>query len=73
MALQIAKKGKAMGPDGIPVEVWKCMGEEGVDMLWDLLQKIYEQDKMPEERRDSVIVPIIKERKHPGVWQLQGH
>ena len=32
VALKRAKKGKAMGPDGIPVEVWKCMGEEGVDM-----------------------------------------
>ena len=24
--------------------------------------KIFEQDKMPEERRDSVIVPIFKEK-----------
>ena len=23
-----------MGPDGIPVEVCKCMGEEGVGILW---------------------------------------
>ena len=30
--------------DGIPVEVWKCLGEEGIDMLWDLMQRIYEQD-----------------------------
>ena len=49
VALQKAKKGNAMGLGGIPVEVWKCMGEEGVDMLWDLLQKIYEQEEMPEE------------------------
>ena len=51
-----------MGPDGIPVEVWKSLGEEGVDMLLDLLQKIFEQEKMPEEWRDSVIVPIFKEK-----------
>ena len=56
------KLGKAMGPDGIPVEVWKSLGEEGVDMLLDLLQKIFEQEKMPEEWRDSVIVPIFKEK-----------
>ena len=56
------KQGKAMGPDGIPVEVWKSLGEEGVDMLLDLLQKIFEQEKMPEEWRDSVIVPIFKEK-----------
>ena len=47
MALQRAEKGKAMGPGGIPVEVCKCMGEEGLAILWDLLQKIYEQEKMP--------------------------
>ena len=56
-----------MGPDGIPVDVWKSLGEEGVDMLLDLLQKIFEQEKMPEERRNSVIVPIFKEK---GLWEL---
>ena len=24
------KKGKAVGPDKLPVEVWKCMGEMGI-------------------------------------------
>ena len=57
------KLGKAMGPDGIPVEVWKSLGDDGVDMLLDLLQKIFEQEKMPEEWRDSVIVPIFKEKQ----------
>ena len=37
VALKGMKLGKAMGPDGIPVEVWKSLGEEGVDMLLDLL------------------------------------
>ena len=49
MTLKGMKLGKAMGPDGIPVEVRKSLGEEGVDMLLDLLQKIFEQEKMPEE------------------------
>ena len=30
--------GKAVGPDGIPVEVRKSLGEEGVDMLLHLLR-----------------------------------
>ena len=55
-----------MGPDGILVEVWKSLGEEGVDMLLDLLQKIFEKEKMPEEWRDSVIVAIFKEK-----WDIQ--
>ena len=56
------KQGKAMGPDGIPVEVWKNLGGEGVDMLLDLLQKIFEQERMPEEWRDTVLVPTFKEK-----------
>ena len=43
------KSGKAIGPDGIPVEVWKSLGEEGIDTLLDLLQNIFEQAKMSEE------------------------
>ena len=43
--------GKATGMDGIPVEVWKCLGEEGIDMLWDLMKGIYEQEKIPTEWR----------------------
>ena len=61
-ALKKMKNGKACGPDEIPAEVWKSLGEEGVDVLWDLMQKIYQEEKMPEEWRDSVIVPIYKEK-----------
>ena len=42
-----------MGPDGIPAEVKK---------LLDLYQKMFEQEKMPEEWKDIVIVPIFKEK-----------
>ena len=31
-------------------------------MFWDLLRRIYEQEKMPEEWRDSVIAPICKDK-----------
>ena len=52
-----------MGTDGIPVEVCESWGEEGgIYMLLDLLQKIFEQDKMPSDFRDSVIVPTFKEK-----------
>ena len=52
VAISRMKNGKATGMDGIPVEVWKCLGEEGIDMLWDLMQGIYEQEKIPTEWRD---------------------
>ena len=60
--LKKMKNGKAIGPDGIPVEVWKSLGEEGIDMLWDLMNKIYQQEMMPEQWRESFIVPIYKEK-----------
>ncbi|XP_068209258.1 uncharacterized protein [Palaemon carinicauda] len=40
VAFSKMKKRIATGPDEIPVEVWKCLGEFGVDMLWDLMKKI---------------------------------
>ena len=61
-----------MGPDKIPVEVWKSLGEQG-SMLFDLVQKIFEQEKMSEEWRDSVIVPIFKEKvDHPDCRNCRG-
>ena len=30
-ALRKMKKGKAVGPDELPVEVWKCMGKMGIE------------------------------------------
>ena len=62
VALKGMKNGKATGPDEIPAEVWKALGEEGVDLLWDLLKKVYDQEKMPDAWRDSVIVPIYEEK-----------
>ena len=32
-ALRRMKKGKAVGPDELPVEVWKCMGKMGIKFL----------------------------------------
>ena len=60
--------------DGIPVEVWKCLGEEGVDMLWDLMQGIYEQETISTEWRDSVIIPInfIKRRETFRTVEITG-
>ena len=29
--MQMTKNGKAVGPDDIPVEVWKCLGESALN------------------------------------------
>ncbi|XP_068229716.1 uncharacterized protein [Palaemon carinicauda] len=40
--------GKATGPDLIPVEVWKGLGEEDVNISCDPTVKIFEEVKIPE-------------------------
>ena len=43
------KSDKAIGPDSIPVEVWKSLGEDGVAWLTDFFNVIFKTAKMPQE------------------------
>ncbi|KAK3517322.1 hypothetical protein QTP70_003396 [Hemibagrus guttatus] len=61
-ALKRMKSGKAVGPDDIPVEVWKCLGEAAVEFLTSLFNRVLESERMPEEWRRSVLVPIFKNK-----------
>ncbi|KAK3554669.1 hypothetical protein QTP70_032672 [Hemibagrus guttatus] len=56
------KSGKAVGPDDIPVEVWKCLGEAAVEFLASLFNRVLESEKMPEEWRRSVLMLIFKNK-----------
>ncbi|KAK3548015.1 hypothetical protein QTP70_002316 [Hemibagrus guttatus] len=51
-ALKRMKSGKAVGPDDIPVEVWKCLGEAAVEFLTSLFNRVLESERMPEEWRN---------------------
>ena len=48
-ALRRMKKGKAVGPDELPVEVWKCMGEMGIKFLTRLFNRLLMGEWMLEE------------------------
>ncbi|KAK3570513.1 hypothetical protein QTP86_020086 [Hemibagrus guttatus] len=53
-ALKRMKSGKAVGPDDIPVEVWKCLGEAAVEFLTSLFNRVLENlekayDSVPRE------------------------
>ena len=56
-ALRRTKNGKAVGPDELPVEGWKCVGEMGIEFLTRLFNKLLVSERMPEERRRSVLIP----------------
>ena len=55
------KGGKAMGPDGIPIEVWRCLGDGAIGWLTKLFNLIFRSNRMPEEWR-SILVPIFKNK-----------
>ena len=48
-ALKRMKNGKALGPDDIPMEAWKCLGEVAVHFLTGLFNRILDIERMPEE------------------------
>ncbi|KAK3556661.1 hypothetical protein QTP70_011927 [Hemibagrus guttatus] len=53
-ALKRMKSGKAVGPDDIPVEVWKCLGEAAVEFLASLFNRVLEMmDQLSEEVRQE--------------------
>ncbi|KAK3513535.1 hypothetical protein QTP70_016470, partial [Hemibagrus guttatus] len=53
-ALKRMKSGKAVGPDDILVEVWKCLGEAAVEFLTSLFNRVLESERMPEEWRRNL-------------------
>ena len=50
-ALKDIGKGKVVGPDNIPIEVWRCLGEEDIRWLTNLFNVIWRSHRMPEEWR----------------------
>ena len=46
-ALLRMRNGKSPGTDGIPAEMWKAAGEEGVDLLWRLCVSIWKKNEWP--------------------------
>ena len=62
-ALKRMKGGKAMGPDYIPIEVWKGLGDIAKVWLTKLFNLIFQANKMPEESRRSILVPIFKNKR----------
>ncbi|KAM2399376.1 hypothetical protein ACFXTH_035947 [Malus domestica] len=62
VALKKMKHRKTVGPDDIPIEVWKVLGETGITWLTDLFNRILKTKKMPNEWRMSTLVPIYKNK-----------
>lgn len=53
--MRIMKSGKAISPDDIPVEVWRCLGEKTVDFLIGLFNKILESESTEDSLRNGAV------------------
>jgi hypothetical protein len=62
-ALKRIKVSKAMGPDGISIKVWRCLGDLAIVWLSKMFNNIYRSNKMPEEWRRSILVPSTGTRE----------
>ena len=62
MALRNMKNGKAIGPDNLPLEVWKSLGRTGVNFLKEALNKITDEENIPDIWRKSILIPIFKNK-----------
>ncbi|XP_070049138.1 uncharacterized protein [Nicotiana tomentosiformis] len=60
--MQKISRGRATGPDEIPVQFWKAVGWVGLEWLTGLFNVIFRTKKLPEEWRWSLIFPLYKNK-----------
>ena len=64
---------KATGPNNLPVEVWKSLGRIGVHFLKEALNKITDEEKIPDIWRKSILTPIFKNKGDiMNCWKYRG-
>ena len=56
------KVGKALGLDNISIELWRCLEDVAIVWLTKLFNNIFQSNKMPDEWRRSILVPIFKNK-----------
>jgi hypothetical protein len=60
--LKRMKGRKTMGSDGIPIEVWTTLGDVAIVWLTTLFNLIFRSNKMLDEWRRSILIPIFKNK-----------
>ena len=59
-AIQEQKNGKAPGPDGISVEIFKGDVNTSTQMLYEIYAKVWEEETIPEDWKEGHLVKIPK-------------
>ena len=61
-AVSKMKNSKAVGPDNMPVEARRSLGEAGLEKLNQLMQMIWMEEVMPAEWRKSATTPHTRRK-----------
>ena len=59
-ALESMANNKASGGDGIPVELFKILKDDAVEVLHSICQQVWKAQQWPEDWKRSVYIPIPK-------------
>ena len=59
-ALKRMKLGKAGGPTELTSDMFLALGDEGVDWLTELLNKVWKEEEIPDDWKHSTLIPIFK-------------
>ena len=61
-AIHQTSSGRASGEDGIPAEIYKAAGPNALEAFHDVLLNIWEEEKMPDDFRDALILSLNKNK-----------
>ena len=61
-ALKEMGRAKAIDPENIPIQVWRCLGEDDIQWLTNLFNVIWRTHRMSEKWRSSTLIPLYKNK-----------
>jgi len=66
------KNNKAAGTDGIHLELIKYGGIKLLNRMYELIRQIWEEERIPEEWKEIIRVPIYKKGDRPKCQKNRG-
>ena len=67
------KTGKSTGPDEIPVEMLIGLEDDGVNLVWEIVDKIYETGNFSQNMLKLVFVAFAKNFRYTRLLKSQNH
>jgi len=66
------KNNKAAGTDGIQPILTKYGGNKLLNRIYELVRQIWEMERIPEEWKETITVPIYKKEDRNGCENYRG-